>query len=62
MQRAYGSYKAGEIVDVKADLAARLLAWEYAKEERQRPLLETATDEPEVERADVTPRRKGRRG
>lgn len=61
MLRAYGLYKAGELVEVKSDLAARLLAWEYATEDRQQSLIETAALEPEAESADLTPRRRGRR-
>lgn len=61
MKRAYGAYKQGEVVEVDEGLAARLMAWDYAAEDRQRPLIETTADEPEVERADATPRRRGRR-
>jgi hypothetical protein len=58
MSRAYASYKAGELVDVDDGLAARLLAWGYAVEDRQRDLIETATVEHRAESADVTPKRR----
>jgi hypothetical protein len=58
MSRAYASYKAGEMVEVDDGLAARLLAWGYAVEDRQRDLIETATVEHRAESADVTPKRR----
>ena len=61
MNRAYGAYKAGELVEVDESFAARLCAWGYAKRETQQSLIETAAVEPVAERADVTPRRRGRR-
>lgn len=61
MKRAYGAYKANELVDVDEGLAARLFAWDYATRETQRTLIETASLEPDAEQADVTPRRRGRR-
>lgn len=61
MKRAYGAYRAGEIVEVDEGLAARLLAWDYASRDTQQTLIETAAVEPDAERADVTPRRRGRR-
>lgn len=61
MKRPYGAYKAGETVEVDEGLAARLFAWDYASRDTQGSLLETAALELDAERADVTPRRKGRR-
>ena len=61
MKRAYGAYKAGEVVEADEGLAARLLAWDYASRDTQQTLIETAAVEPDAERADVTPRRRGRR-
>jgi hypothetical protein len=58
MSRAYAGYKAGELVEVDDGLAARLLAWGYAVEDRQRDLIETATVEHRAESADVTPKRR----
>jgi hypothetical protein len=62
MNRAYGSYRAGEVVEVYTSFGDRLIAWGYATREERRPLIETAAVEPVAEQADVTPRRKGRRG
>jgi len=61
MLRAYQAYKIGEVVEVDEGFAARLLAWGYATRETQQSLIETAAVEPDAERADVTPRRRGRR-
>jgi hypothetical protein len=62
MSRAYASYKAGETIEVDDGLAARLLAWGYAVEDRQKDLIETAAVEHRAEQADVTPkRRRGRK-
>jgi hypothetical protein len=61
MQRAYGAYKAGEVIEVDESFASRLFAWDYARRETQQSLIETAAVEPVAEQADVTPRRKGRR-
>lgn len=58
MTRAYATYKAGEVVDVAPELAARLIAWEYAREERQRTLIETAAVEPVTETASANPKRR----
>jgi hypothetical protein len=61
MKRPYGAYKAGEVVECDAGLAARLITWSYAVVETQRSLIETAAVEPDAESADVTPRRRGKR-
>jgi hypothetical protein len=61
MQRAYGAYKSGEVVEVDDGLGARLMAWDYATRETQQSLIETAAVEPVAEQADLTPRRRGRR-
>lgn len=61
MKRPYGAYKAGETVEAEESLALRLIAFQYATPDPQGSLLETAALEPDAERADVTPRRKGRR-
>lgn len=60
MARAYAAYKAGETVDADPGLAARLLAWGYATEERQQDLIETTAVEHRAESADVTPQRRRR--
>ena len=61
MKRPYGAYKQGEVVEVDESLASRLFAWDYASRDTQQTLIETAALEPDTERADVTPRRRGRR-
>lgn len=58
MSRPYGAYKAGESVEVDPGLAARLLAWGYAVEDRQQDLIETAAVEHRAETADVNPKRR----
>ena len=58
MSRPYGAYKAGESVEADPGLAARLLAWGYAVEDRQQDLIETAAVEHRAETADVNPKRR----
>jgi hypothetical protein len=60
MLRAYGAYKAGEVLDLPQRQAEGLVAWEYAAAARddQQTLIETASVEPVTETADVTPRRR----
>lgn len=60
MLRAYGAYKAGEILDLPQRQAEGLIAWEYARAIRgdQQKMIETASVEPSQETADVTPRRR----
>jgi hypothetical protein len=62
MARAHGAYKPGEVIEVPERLARNLIAWEYAKEvqDDQQTLIETASVEPVVESADVTPRKRRR--
>lgn len=59
MRRPYGAYKVGEVVEVADRDAARLLAWEYATVVRDDPqrTIETASVEPVVEQAAITPRK-----
>jgi hypothetical protein len=59
MSRQYAAYKAGEVVSVTDDLAARLIAWGYAVTEQQQSLVvEEAAIEPRSEIADLTMRRR----
>lgn len=60
MARPHGSYKPGDVVDLPEKQAQSLIAWEYATEVRdtQKQLVETASVEPNAERADLTPRRR----
>jgi hypothetical protein len=55
--RNYSTYTVGRIVDCDDDTARRLIDGGIAVPEQQRDLIETATVEPEVERADARPRR-----
>lgn len=60
MKKAHGAYRVGEIVELPERDADSLVAWEYAEraQDAQQNLIETATDEPKTETADVTPRRR----
>ena len=59
MARQYAAYKVGEVIEVSDDLAARLIAWEYATAVCQRQLqIETASMEPQAETADLSLRRR----
>jgi hypothetical protein len=55
---AIGAYRRGEVLEAPEGQARLWIARGIAEEADTRPLLETATSEPEVERADATPRRK----
>lgn len=56
----YSTYTVGRVVDCDDATARRLIEGGIAARESQQDLIETATTEPEVERADARPRR-GRR-
>jgi hypothetical protein len=59
MSRPYAAYKAGEVVSVTDDFAARLIAWGYAVVERQQSIdIEEAAIEPSGETADINSRRR----
>ena len=58
MTRPHGSYKKGDVLELPVRQAESLIAWEYAVRDHQEQLIETAAVEPEVETADVTPRRR----
>ena len=53
----YSTYTVGRVVDCEGDTAERLIRDGIAVREPQMDLIETATAEPEVERADARPRR-----
>ena len=55
--RNYSTYTVGRVVDCDDHTAERLIADGIAVRESQMDLIETATVEPEVERADARPRR-----
>jgi hypothetical protein len=53
----YSTYTVGRVVDCEDETAERLIRDGIAVRESQMDLIETATAEPEVERADARPRR-----
>ena len=55
--RNYSTYRLGAVVDCEDATAQRLIADGIAERETQMDLIETASVEPAVERADMTPRR-----
>lgn len=56
----YSTYTVGKIVDCEDETAHRLIRDGIAKRVAQMDLIETASVEHEVERADATPRRRQR--
>jgi hypothetical protein len=58
--RRYSIHQAGRTVDCEDVIAQRLIAEGVAVSAEPQPVVETASIEPEAERADLTPRR-GRR-
>lgn len=61
MVRPFRVYRKGDTIDAPVGMARHWIANGLAVEETQRDLaeqLETATAEPEVERADATPRKR----
>jgi hypothetical protein len=59
-QKAYSTYRPGDVVDCDNDVAQRLVADGRAVLDKQLDLIETASVEPAGESADLTPRRRGR--
>ena len=59
--RPWRVYRAGQVVEIPAGMAAELLSKRVAVEDRQGQLIETAAVEPAAETADATPRKRGRR-
>jgi hypothetical protein len=57
LKQNYSTYTVGRVVDCDDHTAERLIADGIAVRESQMDLIETATVEPEVERADARPRR-----
>jgi hypothetical protein len=53
----YSTYTTGRVVDCEDETAQRLIRDGIAVRDPQMDLIETATVEPEVERADARPRR-----
>jgi len=62
LAKNYSTYRVGDIIDIEPPaLAERLIADGVATRDGQRDLfVEQATSEPFAERADVTPKRRGR--
>jgi hypothetical protein len=58
--RNYSTYSVGTVVDCEDETAVRLIRDGIAARESQMDLIETAAVEPVAERADVTPRKRGR--
>lgn len=58
--RNYSTYSVGTVVDCEDETAVRLIRDGLAARESQMDLIETAAVEPVAERADVTPRKRGR--
>jgi hypothetical protein len=59
--KAYSTYRLGTVVDCEDVTAERLIRDGLAERDQQRDLfVETASVEPAAERADVTPRKRGR--
>lgn len=56
----YSTYRVGTVVDCEDETAQRLIRDGIAERERQMDLIETAAVEPAGERADMTPRKRGR--
>ena len=56
----YSTYRLGTVVDCEDETAERLIRDGIAAREPQMDLIETASVEHDVERADATPRKRGR--
>jgi hypothetical protein len=55
--KALGVYRRGEVVDLPESTARQMIAAGNAVEDRQQSLIETASVDLRVERADLTPRK-----
>jgi hypothetical protein len=63
MVRSFRVYRKGDVLDAPAGMARHWIAHGLAVEDKQQELpqqIETAAIEPDVERADLTPRRRRR--
>jgi len=56
----YSTYRLGAVVDCEDETALRLIRDGIAERDQQMSLIETASVEPDGERADLTPRKRGR--
>ncbi len=59
--RSWRAYRAGQVVEIPGGIARELVAKRIAVEDRQGRLIETAAVQPQVQTADATPRKRGRR-
>lgn len=60
LRQNYSNYRVGAVVDCEDETAQRLIRDGIAEREGQMDLIETASVEPAGERADLTPRKRGR--
>jgi hypothetical protein len=60
LRQNYSTYRLGTVVDCEDETAQRLIRDGIAERETQMDLIETASVEPGGERADLTPRKRGR--
>lgn len=58
--RNYSTYRIGTVVDCEGETAQRLIRDGIAERDGQLDLIETASVEPAGERADLTPKKRGR--
>lgn len=56
----YSTYRLGTVVECEDETAQRLIRDGIAERDGQMSLIETASVEPVAERADLTPRKRGR--
>lgn len=56
----YSTYRIGTVVDCEDETARRLIRDGIAERDGQMDLIETASVEPAGERADLTPKKRGR--
>ena len=59
--RPFRAYSTGAVLDVPGGQAHEMIRHGYAVEETQQQLLETTAAEPEVRRADATPKKRSRK-
>ncbi len=59
--RAWRGYRKGQVAELPGGITTQLLAQRVAVEDHQPSLIETAALEHDVETADATPKRRGRR-
>lgn len=60
LRQNYSTYRLGTVVDCEDETAQRLIRDGIAERDGQMSLIETASVEPAGERADLTPRKRGR--